>query len=152
MENLKNRIAEVAEEFAIAEEKYELLSFNYSLFGSSVELFGRCREFSLPFTSFHFWFLFILSSLQVIFCLPPLHTASRLFTPLHASSRLVTLRHASHLFSPLHASSRFTPLHAAGTHGPPAIDISSSANYADVLANASSVVSVRSFFSTQGDR
>ena len=52
-----------------------------------------------------------------------------------------------------HVSARLvTPLHAAETHGPPAIDILSSADYADVVSNASSVVSVRSFFSGQGDR
>ena len=144
-----------------SEEKYELSSLNYSLFCLFVELFGRSRMFLFPYTSFRF--LFLLSFLQVIFCLLPLHASSRHFTPLHAAARCCTLLHAAsrcctplhaaaRLFTPLYASSRFTPLHDARIHGPLAIDISSSANYADVLTNASSVVSVRSFFSAQGDR
>jgi len=101
-------IAEVVEEFAIAEEKYELSGLNYSLVCLFVELFGRCREFLLPYTLFRFLFLFRLSFLQAIFCLPPLHAAAR-FMPLNAAARLFTSLHASSRCTPRHASRRWNP-------------------------------------------
>ena len=100
-------------EFAIAEEKNELSSFKYSLFCLYVKLFGRCRVFLLPYTSFRLFYFYSYYPFYRLFSVSsrftPLHAVARGCTPLHAAARLCTPRHASRRWNPWP-----TPLHPTG--------------------------------------